>query len=87
MRAASDGVGRRLYEARMQRDVTMDQLADRASLSQAAISLIEKDKIRPTAHTIEKLARGLEIDPCWLAYGTGSKPDWLDSKDEKQKGA
>lgn len=78
MPAASDGIGKRLRLSRLGRELTMDQLAARSGISQSAISLIESDKIRPTAHTIEKLASGIDVDPCWLAYGTGAKPDWLE---------
>lgn len=29
----------------------------------------------PSVATVEKLAKALQIDPCWLAYGAGAAPD------------
>lgn len=76
MKRPSDGTGRRLKQARAQRQLTMDQLASKAKISQSAISVIESGQRNPTTQTIENLAWALEVDPAWLAYGTGNKPDW-----------
>jgi transcriptional regulator with XRE-family HTH domain len=54
----------------------MQALGDKAGLSPSTVNLIEKGRQSPAADTTEKLARALKVDPCWLAYGTGSKPDW-----------
>jgi len=78
----SEGVGRRLYEARRARDMTMSDLGNKIKISGAAISLIEAGKRRVTTEIVEKLAWALNVDPCWLAYGTGSKPDWLSAEKE-----
>jgi transcriptional regulator with XRE-family HTH domain len=58
----------------------MAELADKAKLSPSSVNQIEKGRHSPSAETIEAFAKALDIDPCWLAYGTGTKPDWL-SKD------
>lgn len=75
MKTASDGLGRRLRQARTARGLTMDQLAQKANVSQAAISTLERDQNYPATNTVERLATALGVDPCWLAYGTGTKPD------------
>ncbi len=76
MALASDAIGRRLFEARIQRDLTMDQLADKAGINQSTISKLERGINEPGAANVERLALALEVDPCWLAYGTGKKPVW-----------
>ncbi len=76
MKAASDGLGRRLRDARSKRGLTMDELAAKAKMTQATISRLEIGQNYPMTITVEKLARALGVDPCWLAYGTGAVPDW-----------
>lgn len=60
--------------------MTMDSLAAKSGISQSAISYIEKGERKPTADTIEALADALEVDPCWLAYGTGVAPEWINGE-------
>ncbi len=81
MRLASAAIGKRLFEARIKRDLTMDQLAIKAKISQATISKLERGIHDPAAGVTEKLALALAVDPCWLAYGTGKKPEWLNKED------
>lgn len=76
MSLASDGLGRRLYDARIARDVTMDQLADLSDISQSTISRLERGLRVADAVMIERLSLALTVDPCWLAFGTGIAPDW-----------
>lgn len=83
MKLASAGIGRRIFEARAKREMTMDQLAAKAKVSQPTISKLERGIHDPAAGVVEKLARALGVDPCWLAYGTGQTPDWR----EQEKGA
>ena len=76
MGLTSDGLGRRLYDARIARDLTMDQLADKTLVSQPTISRLEKGTSIADAVTIEKLSLALNVDPCWLAFGSGERPDF-----------
>lgn len=88
MKPASDGLGKRLIQARLYRDLTMDQLADKAKVTQQTISRLELGKNYPVTITVEKLANALEVDPCWLLFGTGTVPDWAtkdDPKDQPQR--
>lgn len=78
---ASAKIGRRLFAARSKRNMTMAELATKADVSASAVNLIEKGRRSPSAEIIESLASALAVDPCWLAYGTGEKPEWL-QKDE-----
>ena len=86
MKAASDGLNKRLFEARNQRGLTMDDLADKAKLNQTTVSRLERGRNYPSTLTVEKLAKALGVDPCWLAWGTGDCPDWLQD-DQKKKSA
>lgn len=82
MRLASGDIAKRLYEARIKRNMTMDELADKADLSQPSISKLERGINDPGAGTVERLALALRVDPCWLAYGTGEEPDWNGKSDD-----
>lgn len=73
---ASARLGKRLYEARANRGLTMAALANKAKVGASTINTIEKGRTSPAADTIERLAKALGVDPCWLAYGTGAQPDW-----------
>lgn len=73
---ASAIIGRRLSLARARRNLTMAELAVKAGVSPSTVNLVEKSKRSPTAETVEGLARALDVDPCWLAYGTGTEPNW-----------
>ncbi|MDQ3926006.1 MAG: helix-turn-helix domain-containing protein [Actinomycetota bacterium] len=57
------GIGRRVKELREERGLTLSALAERAGLSSAAVSRIERGLRTPGAETVEKLARGLNRDP------------------------
>ncbi len=61
----------------------MAELAAKSGLSASAINQIEKGRRAPTAETVEGLAKGLGVDPCWLAYGTGVQPDWTEKGEAK----
>ena len=77
MGLTSDGLGRRLYDARIARDLTMDQLTEKTSISQPTISRLEKGTSIADAVMIEKLSIVLQVDPCWLAFGSGKIPDFI----------
>lgn len=80
---ASASISRRLFVARQKRGLTMQELADKSDVSPSAINLIEKGRRAPSAETVEGLAKGLGVDPCWLAYGTGVQPEWGEKGEAK----
>ena len=53
---------RLLREAREERGLSMNVLAQRAGLSQSMISLVERDLRNPTLDTLLRIAHVLEVD-------------------------
>ncbi len=66
---AADIAGR-LKEARTSSGMTVRELAHAANLDKNSVSDIELGRVRnPGVGTIADLARALQVDPRWLAYG------------------
>lgn len=63
------GIGERLREARLERGLSVRALSEAAGVSKSAISSIETGEHDPSCTTVERLARALDVSPCWLAYG------------------
>ena len=76
-------LGKRLFLARSKRGYTMEQLGQRSTVHASTINGIEKGRNDPGTVTTSKLAKALDVDPCWLAYGTGEKPDWASKTDKE----
>ena len=53
----------RLAEVRRAKGLSQRQLAQRAGLSESALSLLERGKRRPTYSTLKALAKALEVEP------------------------
>ena len=73
---ASHTVGIRLKQARDKRKLTMAALGVKAGVGASTINNIEKGKKVPRGDTVELLAIALDVDPAWLLFGTGNKPQW-----------
>ncbi|MEM9014686.1 MAG: XRE family transcriptional regulator [Pseudomonadota bacterium] len=56
-----DDIGERIKRIRKQRALTLVQLSERAGVSRAALSKIERGEISPTYLTLRKIALGLEM--------------------------
>lgn len=56
----------RVREWRKRRGLTQSQLSTISGVSQATISVIEKGKQAPTAETLYRLARALDVRMEWL---------------------
>lgn len=54
-------IAKRLRELRKQRELSLDQLAERSGVSRSMISLIEREKSSPTAVVLNKLADALGV--------------------------
>lgn len=64
-----DGIGNRLYRARIDAKLTQQQLDSTAGLDQSSIAMIEKGVRRGSAKTISRLAEALAVDVGWLLEG------------------
>ena len=54
-------IARALVEARQEKHVTQQQLAERTGIAQADISRLENGNSNPTLRTLQRLADGLEM--------------------------
>lgn len=61
-----DGLGKRVRELRLERNLSIQRLAVAAGLSYATVSHIELYGRAPRFDTLRKLAAGLDVDPSEL---------------------
>ena len=66
--------GRRVRQLRRQRDLTLEQLGERAKVSDKFVQSIETGRQSPTIDTVEKLARGLGVGLHELLVGEDLSP-------------
>lgn len=80
-------LGARLKSLRQSRNLTLDQLADRAGVSRAMISRVERGESSPTAALLDRLCAGLGIvlsvlfreeGPAGPLIRRGDQPVWTD---------
>ncbi|MCZ1012400.1 XRE family transcriptional regulator [Streptomyces lydicus] len=57
--AAGDGIGRHLRRERLERGLTLEQLADRTGLSRSYLSNVERDVNSPTINTLRTIVDAL----------------------------
>ncbi|WP_160713597.1 helix-turn-helix domain-containing protein [Chitinophaga solisilvae] len=55
--------GKAIVDIRKKRQLTQSQLAQKAGLSDAALSAIETEKSRPSEENLKKIAASLDTDP------------------------
>ena len=54
-------LGRNVLKFRKQRDMSLDELAQRSSVSKAMLSQVEQEKVNPTVAVVWKIAHGLGV--------------------------
>jgi transcriptional regulator with XRE-family HTH domain len=59
--------GRRVRAVRRYRDITQEQLAERAGTSRARLSNIERGRVNISLDTLFRLSRALDINP-WALF-------------------
>ncbi len=60
-------IGRRVKEIRIQKKLSLSQLAERAEIAKSYLSNLERDIcINPTIDVVEKLAKALKVHPAVL---------------------
>ncbi len=67
-------IARNLKELRMERNLTLGQLAKESGISKAMLSDIEKGNSNPTINTIWKIANGLKVPYTKLIDETENEP-------------
>lgn len=66
-------IGQRLRHAREMADKSQEDLASALGLTREAISQIERGQVKdPSVGRITALAALCDVDPSWLAFGTGT---------------
>jgi len=55
-------IGERLKKARLDKKLTQEQLAEKIKIETPSLSNIENGKNYPNSDTIEKIAKGLEVE-------------------------
>lgn len=66
-------MARNLRRARNDRQMTQEELADRAGLSARYVGAIERSAVSASVTVLGKLAGALEIDPCDLLRQQGRR--------------
>ncbi len=54
-------VGKRIYQLRVERNISGNALARRAGISQSTISAVENGMKSPTVYTLSKICRALDV--------------------------
>ena len=55
-------VARNIRRLRAERDITQEELAERAGLNRNYVGMIEREENAPTVDTLEKLAEVLQVE-------------------------
>lgn len=62
--------GSRLRWARQRLEMSQADLSELLGIKQPNITLWEQDRRNPKSTTVLRLAKGLGVDPGWLAFGS-----------------
>lgn len=82
------GLPLRLKRARTAAELSRRALAERAGVADGVARYIEDGKQRaPGVDTVERLARGLGVSPCWLAYGDEGPLPFLQKRPQAEQPA
>lgn len=65
------GMVDRIKQARAARVMSQLALAESAGVTPRTMNRIEQAKVTPRPETIRAIAAALDVEPQWLAYGTG----------------
>lgn len=75
----------RFRKAREQASLTLRDLAAKSGQPLSTITDIEGGRRMPRIDTLEKLAHTLRVSAGWLAYGDGTRPEWLQDADSQSQ--
>lgn len=80
---ASDGIGRHLRRERLERGLTLEQLADRTGLSRSYLSNVERDVNSPTINTLRTIVDALGTTLSRLFHAVESEQRVLTRPDQR----
>lgn len=75
--------GKRIQQAREQKNMTQEELAKRAKISRSALANYESGIREPKGEILVRIAEALEVSIDWLLYRTDDSTPPKFSKDEK----
>lgn len=78
-RPATLGLGARLKQAREAKNLTQDELAERALTTQQTISRLELGDRNVSDELVVRLANVLGVSPSWLKFGRAELDDVTDA--------
>jgi transcriptional regulator with XRE-family HTH domain len=67
-------IGQKIRTLRVQRDVTLDQLAGEVKLTKGQLSKIENGKVSSPVSTLTRIAFALSVEPGFFFQSSGSQP-------------
>ena len=70
-------IGNKIKELRVARNLTQEELADRAELSKGFISQVENFRISPSLKALNRIAEALEVDLKTLFEAPGKSAEFL----------
>ncbi len=62
-------IGHRLKDLRIQRALTQEELAEKASVGKNTVNRMERNLTEPHMSSVRKLAKALGVDPAELVKG------------------
>lgn len=76
-------VGRRARELRLRGGLTLEAVSERSGLPPETLSRIERGVFSPSLRTLEKLAKGLAVDPIAFFWSNAAAPVGLEQIPER----
>ena len=67
-------IGHKIRTLRVQRDVTLDQLASEVKLTKGQLSKIENGKVSSPVSTLTRIAVALSVEPGFFFQSSGTQP-------------
>lgn len=71
MMTVERGIGERVRQTRLGRNLTQTELADKAEMSVDTVNKLETGKRHPHPRTIRRVAKALKVDEEYLTGGVG----------------
>ena len=77
-------LGKTIKEARLEKNITLIELANKADISKGHLSQIEKNKKEPSWDMLEKISNALEVPSYILHFKSSKEGNFNDDKNRKK---